>query len=66
MKFCDTSTGKVYRVAGTVVTQYSGIPRFDGRIIRLWGIQTATTDFKTKSALNSWLEMMNFREEICS
>lgn len=60
MKFCDPTTGKIYRVNGTTVTQYSGLPYFKSHVLCLFGRMTSRTNFKTQKALNSWLKMMGF------
>lgn len=59
--FTDTHTGKIYKVAGTTVTQHDGKPCFIGQHLYLWGKEQAVTDFKSSDALNSWLKMMGFR-----
>lgn len=58
--YTDKHTGKEYRVKGTSVTQYSGVPVFRGTVLHLWGDKLAVVDFKTPANLDSWLQMMNF------
>ncbi|HBE9179091.1 TPA: hypothetical protein KNH08_001967 [Serratia fonticola] len=58
--YTDKHTGKEYRVNGTSVTQYSGVPVFHGRVLHLWGDKLAVVDFKTQDVLDGWLGMMHF------
>lgn len=59
--FTDNFTGKVYRVRGTVVSQFDGKAYFSGTVLHFWGKPLSEVDFQTTENLEGWLKMMKFR-----